>query len=218
MRRFNPVLIILLLMLVAFSAVAGEFSGDVTMVSTYMWRGVKQFDGVAMQGTAAYTVGAFTAGLWTSSMAGGIAVETDPYVEAAFSAGDVDLAVGGVIYSYDFFEMPGSVYELYASAGLGAFSGAFYFTPSQENLDDAVYWVDLSAGTTVSGFDLSAGLGLGTYSDWTYTDEAESVMSLLLSAGKSLTDNLSVSWNYTYDLSDDDDLGNVFFMSASYGF
>jgi hypothetical protein len=173
-----------------------------------------------MQGTAEFSYGIVSVGMWSSSMQGDIAVETDPYIGVALPTGPVETSVGATIYSYDFFTTPGSVYEIFASAGYGPGSVSFYFTPEQQDGDQAsVYWLELAAGGSVMGADLSAGLGFGTYSDWTYTGEdPEAVATLLLSASKSVTENLSVSWNYAYPLSDDDDLGNVFFFTAGYGF
>lgn len=221
MKRMTVVLLVLLALTVAVQAEVG-FSGDVTMVSTYVWRGVTQFNGAAMQGTVEGSYGIFTFGMWNSTMQGGATVETDPYIGITLPAGPVEASVGATIYSYDFFTVPGSVYEIYASAGFGPVSAAFYLTPEQDDGDVAsVYWLDVAYGTSFIGADWSVGFGYGTYSDWTYMDEAEAVGTLTLSASKSITDAFSVSWNYCLPVIDDEDyedLSNVFWFGASYGF
>ena len=153
-------------------------------------------------------------------MQGEFTVETDPYIGLLLPTGLVETSVGAAIYSYDFFTSPGSVYEVYASAAYGPASIAFYFTPEQQDGDvPSVYWLELAAATSLVGAEWGAGLGYGSYSNWTYSgDTPDAVVTLLLSASKSVTEALSVGWNYALPLSDDDDLSNVFFFTASYGF
>ena len=211
----NSILILLLLAVLAGSAVAVEFSGDVTGVSTYVWRGVKQFDGVAMQGTASLTSGPVTVGFWSSTMHGPMEVETDPFVEVGLPTGDISTAVGATLYSYDFFaKSEYNVYEVYGGLGYGPAGVTFFYTPEQENMDESVYWLQVSGGTELLGADVGATLGYGTYSS--STDDA--VTTLTLSAGKSVSDNVAVSWNYSIGISDDDNLENIFFMTAGFGF
>ena len=214
MKTFR-VLCLLFVVLLAGSLAAAEFSGDVTGVSTYVWRGVKQFNGVAMQGTASLTTGPVTVGLWTSTMGGPVEVETDPFVEIGLPTGDLSTAIGATLYSYDFFaESEYNVYEMYGGLGYGPVGVTLFYTPEQENMDESVYWLEFSGGTALLGADVSATLGYGTYSS--STDGA--VTTLLLSAGKSITDNIAVSWNYSIGLSDDDNLENIFFLASSYSF
>lgn len=223
-------LLIFLTLLLAVTVVeAAEigFSGDATLVSTYVWRGIKQFDGAALQGTGAFSYGPLTAGLWVSSFSGGIPVETDPYVSVALPTGDIQTSIGAALFSYDFFsKREYSIYELSATAAYGPFSGSFFFVPKQEFtkdnetvqlVPDALYWIELTAGTTFKGADLSATLSYGTYSAFFTTGGAEeTAAALLLSAGKSLTENLAVSWNWNLAL--DDYTDNIFFLKAGYSF
>ncbi|MDZ7724869.1 MAG: hypothetical protein U5R06_19190 [candidate division KSB1 bacterium] len=211
----NSILILLMLVLLTGSALAVEFSGDVTGVSTYVWRGVKQFDGVAMQGTAGLTSGPVTVGFWSSTMHGPMEVETDPFVQVSLPAGEISTAVGATLYSYDFFaKSEYNVYEVYGALAYGAAGVTFFYTPEQENMDESVYWLEVSGGSTLLGADVGATLGYGTYSS--STDDA--VTTLTLSAGKSVSDNVAVSWNYSIGVSDDDNLENIFFMTAGYSF
>lgn len=211
--RNNTILIYLLLVVLAGPAVAVEFSGDVTGVSTYVWRGVKQFDGVAMQGTASLTTGPVTVGFWSSTMHGPMEVETDPFVEIGLSTGDISTAIGATLYSYDFFaKAEYNVYEVYGALGYGPADVSFFYTPEQENRDESVYWLKVCGGTALLGADVSATLGYGTYSS--STDDA--VTTLTLSAGKSVSEHVVVSWNYSIGLSDE--LENIFFLAFGYSF
>jgi uncharacterized protein (TIGR02001 family) len=225
MRLF--VLLSLLLSVVAVKAAEIGFSGDVTLVSTYVWRGIKQFDGAALQSTGAFSYGPLTVGLWMSSFNGVVPVETDPYVSVALPTGEIETSLGAALFSYDFFsKREYSVYELSASAAYGPFSGNFYFVPKQEFtkdnetvqlVPDALYWIELAAGTTFKGADLSATLSYGTYSAFFTTGGAEkTATNLLLSAGKDFTENIAVSWNWGIAL--DDYTDNIFFLRAGYAF
>ncbi|MBN1465849.1 hypothetical protein JXA02_08820 [candidate division KSB1 bacterium] len=220
MKRNAPLILIFLAFALATQAADIGFSGDVTMVSTYVWRGVTQFHGAAMQGTAEVSSGVLSVGLWSSSWHGEFAVETDPYIGLSLPTGQVETSLGATLYGYDFFTGPGSIYEVYASAGYGPASLAFYYTPEQQDGDQPdVYWLELAGAASWIGADWSAGLGYGTYSNWNFDGDApDAVMTLLLSATKSVTDDLAVSWNYALPLSDDQDLSNVFFFTLGYGF
>ena len=219
MKKFTTGLAIIFLSLTLFSSAYAEigFSGDATVVSTYFWRGVKQFDGSAMQGTAEFSKSSVAVGFWVSSMADGIAVETDPYFSISLPTGSVESSIGGTIYTYDFFAKEEyTVYEIFGSAAFGPASASFYYTPEQQDGDiESVYWLELGLGTTKCGADLSATLGYGSYSAF-MSPEDDKVATLLLSAGKSVSDNVDVSWNWIAGLSDGMD--NGFFLSASYGF
>ena len=216
MKRLTTILLIFLVMAFAAQTAELSFSGDATLVSTYVWRGVTQFQGAAMQGTGELGYGILSVGYWISTMQDGFAVETDPYIGLSLPTGSVETSVGATLYSYDFFKYPGAqVYEVFASAGYGPVGVSFFYTPTQDEpgIEEALYWVDISAGTALMGADLSATLSLGNYSA---LSSDESATNLLLSAGKSVTDAISVSWNWNVALSDGPD--NAFFMSASYGF
>ncbi|MEJ2105777.1 MAG: TorF family putative porin [Acidiferrobacteraceae bacterium] len=75
---------------------ADGLSGNVALVSDYVWRGVEQSPGAAptMQGGMDYETGAFSFGTWGSSLAEG-GTEIDLY--GAYSFGPVSV---GAIYYY----------------------------------------------------------------------------------------------------------------------
>jgi len=98
-------LVVMLALIFAIGGSAAElsFSGDASLVSTYVWRGVTQFNGAAMQGTAEFGYGALAVGYWISTMSGPAAVETDPYIGLTLPTGPIESSVGATVYSYDFF-------------------------------------------------------------------------------------------------------------------
>lgn len=209
----------LLMIAVFWGASYGEigFGGDVTVVSTYFWRGVKQFDGAALQSTAELSSGPLAVGYWVSSMSGGIAVETDPYVSLRLPTGSIESSIGATVYSYDFFAKEEyTVYELFGSAGFGPLNATYYFTPEQQDGSvTSVYWFEVGVETTAFGADLGATLGAGSYSAFVSPEKA-SVSTLLLRASRSVSDEVTVAWNWVVGINSSTD--NGFFLSAGYGF
>jgi uncharacterized protein (TIGR02001 family) len=208
-----------------------SFTGDITGVSTYVWRGVKQNNGTALQSTADFAYGALSVGLWMSSIdfGGDTETETDPYVSLSLPTGAMETSIGVTIYSYDLFSTFNSdadaEYELFANAGTGALSLSGYFVPDQSstksNLNDSQYWLELSINKTTAGADLSAKLGYGTYSSKFLTEPngnelKDPVTHLVLSAAKTVNKSLSVNWNYSIGF--DDAMEDIFWLGCSFGF
>jgi len=210
--------ILLLFLALSLSAQAADigFAGDVTGVSTYVWRGVKQFDGASLQGTAEFSYGIVSVSYWIAGLNWEeVPVETDYYIGVSLPTGPVETSAGATLYSFDHFaKAEYTVYEIYASLGLGPASLGFFYSPSQDNLDESVYWLELGGGTTFKGADLSATLGYGTYSNFV-NDSDDAVATLLLGAGKTMGD-FAVSWNWAVGLSEG--MSNTFYLSAGYGF
>jgi len=216
MKKSLLVLTLVLMFAIGGSAAELSFSGDASLVSTYVWRGVTQFNGAAMQGTAEIGYGALAVGYWISTMGGPMAVETDPYIGLTLPTGPIETSVGATVYSYDFFAKKGyTVYEVFASAGFGPFGVSFYYTPIQDGpgVTDALYWIEASAGSSFMGADVSATLSFGNYSA---TAADERAGNLLLSASKLLSESFAVSWNWNIALTDGP--GNVFFMGLAHSF
>ncbi len=225
MKRTAAALLLLLFPAAVWAAEI-EFSGEASLVSTYVFRGLKQFEGAALQSTAEFAYGPLTVGLWMSSM-NELTVENDPYASFALPTGPVESSIGVTLYSYDFFSRREySVYELSVTAAYGPAQAAFYYSPKQkftkngseiELIPDPLYWFELSAATTFKGADLSAGIGYGTYSAFFTTGgNSEATSCLLLSAGKKITQSLSASWNWSIAM--DEYTDNVFFVKVGYEF
>jgi hypothetical protein len=194
-----------------------KFSGDVTAVSNYVWRGVLT-DGVALQGTASGAYKAFSFGVWYSSV--GSKLETDPFVELALPTGSVETSIGATFYSYDFKEFaPGITveYELYATTGYGPVGVSAYFVPGQKSteggINESLYYVEASLSRTLLGADWGLAYGLGTYS---VRDLDDPTSLISLSASKSITEAISV--NYNYSLGIDDELDDVVWVGFGYSF
>ncbi len=203
------------------------FSGDLTAVSTYVWRGVKINSGPALQSSAAGSYGVVTLGFWGSSINVGddLEVETDLYAEVALPTGDLYSSLGATVYMLDFRTFNSTAdaeLELYATAGYGALGITAYYVPKQnstkDDLNRSVYWLEISGATHLAGADLSAMIGYGTYSSrWIPSGaKKDAVALLLLTAGTAISEATSVFWSYSLDLGTG--FENIFYFGASYGF
>ncbi|NIA29564.1 MAG: hypothetical protein GWP06_06575 [Actinobacteria bacterium] len=224
------ILLLLLGMLVASTICPAQgmsFSGDVTGVSTYVWRGVKQYNGAALQGTASFGFKSLSFGVWTSSINFGddTEAETDPFVELSLPTGSIASSIGATIYTYDLFQTFNAdadmEFELFARAGIGPLGLAFYFVPSQSsttnNLNSSDYWIEASLGMEAAGAEWSAMFAYGTYSSrFLATPKSDAVTNIVLSVSKSLLENLNVSYNYS--IGTDSQMENIFWMGLGYSF
>jgi uncharacterized protein (TIGR02001 family) len=155
----------------------GEFSGNVTLTSDYVFRGITQADGAPMiQGGFDYADDAgFYIGTWASGVdfGDGTSTEIDIYAGWTPSVGVFDLDLGAIYYMYpDAPDDPEQNFlELYAGAGttvadtvdLGfsvAYSPDFYYEAGS-----AVYY-SASVGTALGDmFGIDASLGYSTFLD-----------------------------------------------------
>ncbi|MBN2008233.1 hypothetical protein JW960_02680 [candidate division KSB1 bacterium] len=217
-KRINISILMLTLVLFSGSLFAQvEFSGDVTAVSNYVWRGVLA-DGAALQGTVSGAYKALSFGVWYSSV--GTSLETDPFVELTLPTGSISSSIGATAYSYDMKEFAPGVtaeYELFATVGAGPLGVSAYFVPSQKSTDgglnESLYWIEASTGMTALGADWGITYAYGTYS----VRAIEDATSLIaLSATKSLSDALSISYNYSLGV--DDELDDVVWVGVGYSF
>lgn len=205
-----------------------EFSGNLTGVSTYVWRGVKANNGPALQSDAAFTFGIVTLGFWGSSVNFGddVEIETDPYGSIALMDGDFSSSLGFTIYMFDFRsfnQFADAELELNALLGYDLFGLNIYYIPSQnsikENPNNSLYWLELSGGGNWMGADISAKIAYGTYSSrWLPEDPTKDAVGLLLlTAGKALNDRFSVFWTYSLDAFGSG-FENIFYFGGSYSF
>jgi uncharacterized protein (TIGR02001 family) len=121
--------------LASSGALAGSLSGNVGAVSDYMFRGVDQTAGAAVQGGVDYgfDFGLYT-GLWVSNSLAGGGNEADAYAGYGLKLGPVDLD-GGIIY-YGYTEdteaagvSNGDYAELYVGGGFGPFVLKAFYAP-----------------------------------------------------------------------------------------
>lgn len=203
-----------------------HFSGDVTLVSTYVFRGIKQCPGPSLQGTMKLNYKSLSGGLWVSSIGvEEIDTETDPFVELALPTGDIESAIGLNIYTYDFFSTFNDTadyeLELYANASWGMFGLSGYYVPSQKStkgeLHSSCYWLECSVEKECLGATWNTQLGYGTYcSRYLSTPRKEPVGNLVLTATKSLGEGLDVSYGISLGLAKD--MENIFVLSVSKSF
>lgn len=162
----------------------GEFSGNVTLTSDYVFRGFTQTDGAPMiQGGFDYADDSFYVGTWASGVdfGDGTSTEIDVYAGWTPTVGAFDLDLGAIYYWYpdapdnpeqNFVEvyvgastMIGESLEVGASL---AYSPDFYL-----EVGDAFYW-SASAGIPLGeSFGLDATIGYSDFSDLNgadYTD------------------------------------------------
>lgn len=106
------------------------------MVSTNFWRGIRQFEGNALQGTVSGNWKCLSFGVWYSGVlfGDGTLMETDPFVNLSFKKGFLSGGVGMTYYSYDFNkwnDYADHEIELAVQAGFSLFDIAFYTVPKQ---------------------------------------------------------------------------------------
>jgi uncharacterized protein (TIGR02001 family) len=209
--------------------VVGEvrFSGDISAVSTYVWRGIKVNSGPALQSTAEGSYGILTFGFWGSSISVGdnTEVETDLYTRILLPTGDLSSSLGATVYMLDFRQFNSTAdaeLELFAAVEYNFLCLNLYYLPDQNSLknieNNSLYWAELSGSVQWLGADLSALVGYGTYSSRWMLDgpTKDPVALMLLSAGKALTENTSVFWSYSFNLKGG--FERIFIFGGSYSF
>lgn len=126
------------------SALAGA-TGNAGAYSSYMFRGVDQGSGAAVQGGVdVATDGGLYAGTWVSNLGGG-AYETDLY--AGFTAGGFD--IGYIFYGYrDNTKL--NMSEVYAGYSASGFSGKVYYSPEFGATEDEGIYATASYAIALS--------------------------------------------------------------------
>ena len=202
-------------------------NGDVTAVSAYYWRGIKQSRGPALQSTAALNYSSFTVGLWCSSLDAEEegTVETDPFVEMVFFDGPACGTLGANLYSYDLFRSFNATaryeLELYTRIEAGAFQITGYLLPLQASTKNqllrTLYWLETSLRLCKGTWGMSMLLAHGTYTSLSLDPPSREPVSLILwTAEKTILPPLKVFWHYQQGL--DKRLENYFFFGLSFAF
>lgn len=135
------------------SAFAGA-TGNVGAFSEYLFRGLEQSEGVAVQGGLDYSHGSgLYVGTWLSNLSkdlyGPGAYEADLYAGFAGKAGDVGFDVGYIFYGYR--KSPKANYsEVYAGASFGPLSAKLFFSPEFGLSEDEGFYVTTSYAVPLS--------------------------------------------------------------------
>ena len=205
-----------------------SFSGNLSGVSTYVWRGVKANNGPALQADASFSHGIFTLGAWASSVNFGddVEVETDPYLSFTLPSGDLSTTLGATVYMFDFRtfnDFADAEYELFAQFAYRFIGLDAYFVPSQNSTKEdelrSLYWLELSAAASWMGAELSAAVAYGTYSSrWLPEGPGKDPAGLLvLTVAKPVSEEFSVFWSGSLDAFSSG-FENIFYFGGSYSF
>ena len=154
----------------------GEFSGNVTLTSDYVFRGFTQTDGApTVQGGFDYTQGNFYVGTWASGVdfADGTSTEIDIYGGFGTSVGEFDLDFGGIVYLYpDAPSEPAQNFvEIYAGGGttLGEaidVGASIAYSPDYYLETGGTIYTSASAGVPLGeNFGVDASIGFLTFLD-----------------------------------------------------
>lgn len=218
------------------SALAGV-SGNVGVVSEYMFRGISQGTGAAVQGGIDYSHDSgFYAGLWGSNIDWGTGhAETDVYAGFSGEAGGFSYDFGATYYYYPEYkedalyaldsDFDPNTIEGYVKLGFGPVTLGTFYTPKWFGAVDgsgddvSQLYVNLSAGFPISdSLSLDAAVGYTSLSeDLTFgADVTDSFIDYSIGLSKSVTDAVSASFSIVgTDLQDDDP---KFLIGAKYSF
>lgn len=200
--------------LASTGAMAGSMSGNVGAVSDYMFRGLTQTGGAAVQGGVDYNFdfGLYT-GLWVSNSLAGGGNEADGYVGYGLKLGDFDLDGGVIYYGYtedtETANAPNTDYaEVYIGGGFGPVALKVFYAPEfgrdtpagslgpngsgdieKNDLLYATAQVTLSLNDTLS-FIPQVGFSTGDGAKDAFGDE---YVDYSITAVKQLQDDISVS-------------------------
>lgn len=227
MKRFAFIFSLSALSLVGLSSASVKLSGNMVGVSTYIWRGVKQYNGPALQSTASLSHRSLSVGIWSSTVDFGqeVLIETDPFAELTLSSGPLSSALGVTIYTYDLFETFNQAAktetEFYTKLGWGPIKFSGYVVPSQTStkgqLNHVLYWTETSLGGTAGGINLSGMLCFGTYSSRALTTPVKEATSFaVFTVAKNIGQMLTAFWSCQREL--DQDMDNYFLFGLSYAF
>ncbi len=193
---------LLMLLTLAPSLKAQEFSAGLDIYSSYIWRGLKFGTGAAFQPSVKFTSGGLTIGGWGSYSTGSEeAPEADLYAGYTLSLGE-NASLGVTLTDYYFpgtpyFDGNSHYFEPMLTAGLGKLSltAAYMIYDAAPSGSGDLY---LEAGYTAGPVVLKIGGGNGQY---TYEDENEddkfgiSNISIGTSKTITITDSFSIPVN-----------------------
>ncbi len=204
-----------------------ELSGNVGVTSEYLFRGIAQSGGAAVQGGLDYSSeSGFYAGTWASTInfagATGSAAEVDFYAGFGGEMGSVGYDVGAIYYWYSEEEEGGAspdpsnnTFEVYGSLSFGPatvglnYSLADYFAVSDEGV---MYpYLDLSFPVSEK-LSLDLHVGQQTFEE----DGIDDVVDYSIGLSTEMESGFSASFAFVAtDISDDDP---KFVISGGYSF
>ena len=191
-------LLVGILAMPSFAAV----SANVAFASDYVWRGMTQSDGPAIQGGFDFEAeSGFYAGIWGSNVNfnDGAGSELDYYFGYGFSVGDLGIDIGYV---------------------------AFDYPKNQTGLD----FEEIVLGFSLGNFGLTHAMGQDDFTDYTEISYGMGPVSVAYGTYDEMSDNITISYGFScgaydcgitaYDMTDEgysgvDEDGIYFSISAS---
>ena len=191
-------LLVGILAMPSFAAV----SANVAFAGDYVWRGMTQSDGPAIQGGFDFEAeSGFYAGIWGSNVNfnDGAGSELDYYFGYGFSVGDLGIDIGYV---------------------------AFDYPKNQTGLD----FEEIVLGFSLGNFGLTHALGQDDFTDYTEISYGMGPVSVAYGTYDDMSDNITISYGFScgaydcgitaYDMTDEgysgvDEDGIYFSISAS---
>ena len=191
-------LLVGMLTMPSFAAV----SANVSFASDYVWRGMTQSDGPAIQGGFDFEAeSGFYAGIWGSNVNfnDGAGSELDYYFGYGFSVGDLGIDIGYV---------------------------AFDYPKNQTGLD----FEEIVLGFSLGNFGLTHALGQDDFTDYTEISYGMGPVSVAYGTYDDMSDNITISYGFScgaydcgitaYDMTDEgysgvDEDGIYFSIAAS---
>ena len=191
-------LLVGILAMPSFAAV----SANVAFASDYVWRGMTQSDGPAIQGGFDFEAeSGFYAGIWGSNVNfnDGAGSELDYYFGYGFSVGDLGIDIGYV---------------------------AFDYPKNQTGLD----FEEIVLGFSLGNFGLTHALGQDDFTDYTEISYGMGPVSVAYGTYDDMSDNITISYGFScgaydcgitaYDMTDEgysgvDEDGIYFSIAAS---
>ena len=149
--------LLLLLTIVSLPSFA-SVSANVSFASDYIWRGMTQSDGPAIQGGFDYASdGGFYAGIWGSNVNfnDGAGSELDYYFGYGFDMGGVGVDIGYIAYDYPDNDSDLNFEEIYVGLSMGDL-GLLYAS----GVDGAPDYMEVSYGFG------DVGISYGQYDDY----------------------------------------------------
>ena len=158
-----------------------DVSANVSFASDYIWRGMTQSDGPAIQGGFDYAAeNGFYAGIWGSNVNfnDGAGSELDYYFGYGFEAGSIGVDIGYLAYDYPKNETGLDFEEIYVGLSMGDLGLLFAMgqdgAPDYTEVSYGIGAVSLSYGQYDDYGDnlgISYGFGCGSYDcALTYSD------------------------------------------------
>jgi uncharacterized protein (TIGR02001 family) len=196
-----------------------ELSGNIGVVSEYLFRGLAQSGGAAVQGGLDYSSeSGFYAGTWASTIGfgsgTGSGAEVDFYAGFSGEAGGLGYDIGAIYYWYseeDEFDKPDPSFntvEVYGSLSFGMLTVGGYFAPDTYfGVDESAYGVNLAFSAPVSdklSFDAFIGHNGGKGNE-AFTPDGDTYLDY--SIGLSTETEIGMSMGIAFvgtDIEDDD--------------